>query len=138
MPLDLSGSSSADIQFIARVIDTEIVYVLASDGGVASSVSSQDDESTVLMFWSNSEKAGQVKSKGFDEFQIEEITLFDFLYRWLPGMAEDAVLVGVNWDDQLVGTEGEALELADAIGEAMPPQLTATYEQQLADFEDEN
>lgn len=136
MPLDLSSSSSADVKFIAKVIDTQAVFVLAADEGVASAASSDDDNAVVLMFWSEAGAAERVRQAGFEDFDVDRIELFDFLHRWLPGMAEDAVLVGVNWDADLLGTQGDALELAEAIAEAMPAQLMASYEARLAREQD--
>ena len=136
MPLDLSASSSPDIKFISSIVDSETVFLLTADEGVASSVSSEDDEKTILMFWGSAEAAHRVKQNGFGEFQVDQISLFDFLYRWLPGMAEDGVWVGVNWDQDLVGSECEPLDLAEAIGEAIPAGLAAAYEAKLREHED--
>lgn len=131
MPLDLSSSASADIKFISRALDSETVYLLTGDEGVASAVSNDDEEKPILLFWGDSGSARRVQQNGFDDFRIEKISLFDFLYRWLPGMSEDGVLVGVNWDQDLAGTESEPLDLAEALGEAIPASLAATYEARL-------
>lgn len=131
MPLDLSSSASADIKFISRVIDSEAVYLLSGEDGVAGSVSNDEDEKTILLFWGDAEGAQRVQQNGFENFEIEQITLFDFLYRWLSGMSEDDVLVGVNWDQDLVGTEAEPFELAEAIGETIPASLASAYEAKL-------
>ena len=137
MPLDLSSSASADIKFISRVLDAEVVYLLSGDEGVAGSVSNDEDESTILLFWGDAAGAERVQQNGFENFQIEEISLFDFLYRWLPGMSDDEVLVGVNWDQDLVGTESEPLDLAEAIGDTMPASLRSAYEAKLEEQVDE-
>jgi hypothetical protein len=56
----------------------------------------------------------------FPEYQPVEIGLFDFLFRWLPGMERDRVLAGTNWNGDLAGREiepdGLKDELLDAIG----------------------
>ncbi|MDB6132703.1 MAG: hypothetical protein JWM59_946 [Verrucomicrobiales bacterium] len=31
--------------------------------------------------------------------------LFDFWFRWLPGISGDGILAGTNWDGELRGVE---------------------------------
>ena len=55
--------------------------------------------------------------------------LFDFLYRWLPGMSGDGVLAGPNWNGDLAGREIDAFELREIIEEKMSSELLEKYEQ---------
>jgi hypothetical protein len=57
--------------------------------------------------------------------------LFDFLFRWLPGMAEDGLLVGTNYTRQLHGLELEPLELQKEIMVRMTGERFLEYRQRL-------
>jgi hypothetical protein len=37
------------------------------------------------------------QAKSLPEYAPVEITLFDFLFRWLAGMERDGVMAGTNW-----------------------------------------
>ncbi len=69
-------------------------------------------------------------SKEKQEFSESEMTLFDFLYRWLPGMTGDGVLAGPNWNGDLVGREIDPYELRTQIESEMSKQMLSSYEEQ--------
>jgi len=116
-------------RFIDRVIESESVFYLSSDEGVANSVSNEDEETVVLVFWSDRAYASRAKSVFEDEYLESEMTLFDFLYRWLPGMSGDGALAGPNWDGNLIGKEIDPFSLRTEIEERMPPELREKYEE---------
>ena len=128
MLLDSAAVESNFQRFIDRVIESESVFYLGNEEGVANSVSNDDEETVVLMFWSDRAYATRAK-KCFDEhFEEVEMDLFDFLYRWLPGMSGDGVLAGPNWNVDLVGRETDPFELREILEEKMPSELVAKYE----------
>lgn len=43
------------------------------------------------------------------------ISLEEFLDDWLPGMHEDVILVGVNWNGEMEGAEVEPLDLLEDV-----------------------
>ena len=114
-------------RFIDRVIENESVFYLAGDDGVATSVSNEDDETVVLVFWSDRAYASRAKKVFEDGFHESEMTLFDFLYRWLPGMSGDGALAGPNWDGHLVGKEIDPFDLRCQIEDRMPTELLEKY-----------
>lgn len=114
-------------RFVKRIIEKESVFYLANEDGVANSVSNEDEETVILMFWSDKAYAARAK-KCFDEdFNEVEMDLFDFLYRWLPGMSGDGVLAGPNWDGNLIGKEIDPFELRELIEENMSSELIAKH-----------
>lgn len=116
-------------RFIERVVEKESVFYLANQSGVANSVTNDDEETVILMFWSDRPYATRAK-KGFrEEYEERKMDLFDFLYRWLPGMSGDGVLAGPNWDGKLVGREIDPFELREEIEAKMPRDLISDYEQ---------
>jgi hypothetical protein len=130
MLLDSATVESNFQRFIDRIIENESVFYLGNEDGVANSLSNEDEEIVVLLFWSDRAYATRAKTcfdKGFEEVEMD---LFDFLYRWLPGMSGDGVLVGANWNGDLVGRETDPFELRELVEERMPPDLVAKLEQQ--------
>ncbi len=129
MFLDNATIESNFRRFIDRIIEKESVFYLANEDGVANSVSNEDDETVILMFWSDRAYATRAK-KCFDEhFDEVEMDLFDFLYKWLPGMSGDGVLAGPNWNGDLVGKEINPFELRELIEGRMSSELIAKHEQ---------
>ncbi len=129
MLLDSATVESNFQRFIDRIIESESVFYLGNEEGVANSVSNEDEEVVILMFWSDRAYAARAK-KCFDEhFDEVEMDLFDFLYRWLPGMSGDGVLAGPNWNGDLVGREIDPFELREVIEERMPSELISKYQE---------
>ena len=129
MILDAATVESNYQRFVNRVIENEVVFYLSNDEGVANSVSNDDEEVGILMFWSDRGYAHRVNGRLPEEFSESEITLFDFLYRWLPGMSGDGVLAGPNWNADLVGREIEPFDLRTEIEGRMPVGLLEKYEE---------
>lgn len=129
-------------RFVERLIANECVWYLKGDTGVAASTSNYDDEAedgpeqetTVLMFWSDRAYATRVKTNGFEDYLEESMELFNFLYRWLPGMTRDGVLAGTNWSGDLIGVEKDPFELREEIESLMPEALKGDYEMRAADY----
>ncbi len=129
MFLDNAAIESNLRRFLDRIIAKESVFYLANEDGVANSVSNEDDETVILMFWSDRAYATRAK-KCFDEhFDEVEMDLFVFLYKWLPGMSGDGVLAGPNWNGDLVGKEINPFELRELIEGRMSSELIAKHEQ---------
>src|SRR4051794_16619526 len=98
-------------RFVQRAAEQEVVWGLASPKGFAVCPSNEDEQRTVLMFWSDRAHAMRVKQGNFPEYEPAEISLFDFLFRWLTGMQQDRVLAGTNFNGDLAGREIEAEDL---------------------------
>ena len=49
----------------------------------------------------------------WSDFAPTMLPLADFLEAWLPGMAEDGVLVVINWNAQLIGVEASPEKLIE-------------------------
>lgn len=130
MLLDAETSAENHRRLVERVATAEVVYYLKNERGIANSTSNDDDEITVLPFWSDVPYAKRAAPKFEDQFQVDSISLFDFLYRWLPGMTGDGVLAGVNWNGDLCGDEVDPFELRIEIKENMSGRLREEYEEQ--------
>ena len=128
--------STADCQadvdrFVKRVSDTEIVWYLNSDSGAASCESNEDTEEgeplTTLLFFSDEAYAKRCQKAHYLDHQVLSMPLFDFLFRWLPGMSGDGVLAGPNWNQDLVGLELDPFELRESIELALSSEQTEAH-----------
>ena len=128
MILDSATVQANFERFVERIVQAETVFYLSNESGVANSVSNEDDEVRILMFWSDRAYANRAKKAFSEEFTATEMTLFNFLYRWLPGMSGDGVLAGLNWNGALVGREVDPFELREIVEERMPKSLLEAYE----------
>ena len=118
-------------RFVSRVVASEVVWGLHAPSGFAVCPSNEDEERNVLMFWSDHGYASRVKQNHFPEYEPVEVSLFDFLFRWLPGMDGDGVLAGTNWNADLAGRETEPNELKDQLLDAMGNDRVEQYSERL-------
>ena len=118
-------------RFVARVAESEVAWALKSSDGFASCPSNDNEDREVLLFWSDRAYAARVQQTTFPEYDPVEITLFDFLFRWLSGMENDRVLAGTNWTGDLAGFETEAADLREQLLDAMGPDRCRHYAERL-------
>lgn len=133
---DFNTSRTNHRRFIEAAVAAETVWTLEGDHGVASRISDDPDERVVLQFWSGAAGAESSAIGEWAGYQTDSITLYDFLFRWLPGMEADDALVGTNTGKDAPGLEAEPAdletELREAMGEAKVAQYEARLEQELA------
>jgi hypothetical protein len=121
--LDRATCDDNHDRFVRRIIESEVVWYLSHPDSVANSVSNDDEETVILLFWSDRPYATRAKKESFAKYQEESMDLFDFLYRWLPGMSGDGVLAGTNWTQDLIGVEKNPFELREEIENKMPDEI---------------
>jgi hypothetical protein len=112
-------------------LESEVVWGLSGKHGFAE-CDSNDSDRPVLIFWSDRGYASRVRQQSYPDYKPSEISLFDFLFRWLPGMEGDKVLVGTNWTGDLVGLEFEPRSLQEEMISEMAPARWQAYKTQLA------
>ena len=78
-----------------------------------------------MLFWSDKAYAKQCVAEEWSHYVPAVISLADFTAHWLHGMHEDELLVGVNWNKDLVGLEMEPLDLLAALQEKMDGDVLA-------------
>ena len=101
--------------FIDDALSTGCVWGLEGEEGWALCPSVNNDDLDVMPIWSQPEYA---KAHCVDEWSGYEpvpISLEELLDDWLPGMHEDVLMVGVNWNTDMEGHEIEPLDLAEDI-----------------------
>ena len=103
-------------KFIKRVCETNIVYGLESEEGFATS-SSNDFENEdgepigIICFWSEKALANSCIKNGWEEYNLAEISLTEFIENWCIGMDKDELLVGTNFDQNMFGFEIDPFDL---------------------------
>ena len=64
-----------------------------------------------MPFWSQPEFAQVHCVDEWSVYKPVPVSLEEFLEEWLPGMHEDVVLIGTNWDEEMNGDEIEPLDI---------------------------
>ena len=100
-------------EFIDEILETEIVWGISDDEGWAVCDSNDFEGRETIPFWSNEAAAKLLCSDDWKNHQPRPIPIEEFIDDWLHGMHEDEILVGTNWDDELVGPEVEPLMLME-------------------------
>ena len=100
-------------QFITDAADTGCVWGLEGPEGWALCDSEAYPESQVMPFWSQPEYAQNHCVDEWQGYQVIAVSTEEFLDDWLPGMHDDQLLVGINWNDDLAGQEVEPLDLLE-------------------------
>jgi hypothetical protein len=118
-------------RFILRVLDHESVWGIRNERGFQGCASNEDEERTILLFWSDAAYARRAVAHGYGNCEPAELSLFNFLFRWLPGMAHDGLFVGTNYTRQLHGLELEPLELQKEIMVRMTGEQFLEYRHRL-------
>lgn len=111
-PLSDDPAENLD-RFIVEAMELGCVWGLEGPDGWALSASEAHDDVDVMPFWSQEGFARAHCQDDWAGYRPVAIELVEFLEDWLPGMHDDVLLVGVNWNDDLEGEELEPLDLLE-------------------------
>ena len=111
----LDSTEADHDRFLSQANANGQVWGLYGKTGWAVTESEDDPDRVVYPFWSERTDAAAHCSGDWSDFSPKAIALESLLERWLPGMSDDGVLVGTNWDEELSGAEWEPLELAEQL-----------------------
>jgi hypothetical protein len=100
-------------RFIVEAMELGCVWGLEGADGWALSASEAHDDVDVMPFWSQESFAQAHCQDDWQHYKPVAVDLVEFLEDWLPGMHEDVLLVGVNWNAELEGEELEPLDLLE-------------------------
>ncbi|GAB3929848.1 DUF2750 domain-containing protein [Mucilaginibacter myungsuensis] len=98
--------------FVERAAATKMVWGLMGKGGWANTHAGDDEEVTLIPFWSDRALAKACARDDWKSFTPTSIPLGEFLETWCTGMAEEGNVAGVNLDTHMHGTETEAYAIA--------------------------
>ena len=104
------------LRFVKTVSDSEIVYGLKSKNGYATSSSTQYEDDVgkpigMICFWAEKVRAKSCAKDDWKKYKVSEIPLAEFMENWCIGMANDGLLIGTQFDQNLLGHEVEPLDL---------------------------
>lgn len=99
-------------KFINEVTKTKIVYGLKKDDGWANH---SDEDSSLVLFWSEWDSAKLCLNSVFTDYQIVEIPLNDFIEDILPLINDHDLWIGVNLTEDMTGIDVPPTELAKAL-----------------------
>ena len=105
--------------FITDAISTGCVWGLESSEGWALCPSTSNVDIDVMPLWSQPEYARAHCRDEWANYKEIPIALDELLDDWLPGMHQDILLVGINWNESLEGDEVEPLDLLEDIDNAI-------------------
>ena len=114
--------------FINTLLVEQKVYILINDEDDWAECSSSEYEShegepiPVYCVWASVEAAQVCQTEEWANYQIEALSLADFLQDYLLNLDEDEILVGVEFDVELYGMEIEPIELLGDILDAAEQQ----------------
>ncbi|MCG1022101.1 DUF2750 domain-containing protein [Sutcliffiella horikoshii] len=93
----MSQSSAQYHTFIKEILENQTVWTVKDQQGFPTSTN--PDGETSVPFWSLKSRAEKIITNvpDYNSFQPYEITLSDFINKWLKGLEEDGLNVGVNW-----------------------------------------
>ncbi len=111
-PLSDDPSENLD-RFVVEALAQGCVWGLQGADGWALCASEDHDDMDVMPFWSQEVFAAAHCHDDWKNYKPVAVELEEFLEDWLPGMHDDVVLVGVNWNADLEGEEIEPLDLLE-------------------------
>ncbi len=99
-------------EFIGSVTTSKLVWGLKNKNGWANSHAADSEDVTVIPFWSDKAYAKASARDEWKSYLPALIPLAEFLESWCVEMAQEGVLIGINWDAHMHGKESEALQVA--------------------------
>lgn len=117
-PLSDDPAENLD-RFIVEAMQYGCVWGLQGPEGWALTGSEAHDDIDVMPFWSQEAFARVHCQDDWQSYQPVAVDLEEFLEDWLPGMHEDVLLIGVNWNAELEGDELEPLDLLEEFEQEM-------------------
>jgi len=131
--LDLVTVQENHERFLARAVEHRAVWTVWGNHGPLIATSDDGDRDVYLLFSDEpyAERALRETWPDHATASTREISLFDLLTRWLPGMARDGHLCGTNWTGDLIGLELEPSELQHQLSERLPEDLAVQFRDML-------
>jgi hypothetical protein len=93
----MSTTAAQAAAFFKEVGVAGSVWTIEDDAGIPAPVGA--DGNRVMPFWSRESRALRIiaESHAYAGFRPREVSRTDFESRWLPGLVQDGLLIGVNW-----------------------------------------
>lgn len=115
----MSVSAAHAKAFFSEAVSGRAVWSIADDRGHPAPVNQNGERS--MPFWSTESRAARVTDRvaAYSGFDIVRIDLETWKSRWLPGLTEDGLLVGLNWSgDRVTGFDIEPGNVREQLAHA--------------------
>jgi hypothetical protein len=98
-------------QFIEKAAASKLVWGLYDKKGWASSHSAESEDIGLVPLWGERSLAKICAKDDWRGYTPTEIPLAEFLESWCIDLAENEILIGINWDANLLGWETSPLSI---------------------------
>lgn len=119
--------------FLQDALNDRKVWLLQNEEGLACQDSLEYEGAMSVLFWSDCTLAEAEREEDFKDLETEPLDLFEFIFKWLPNMAEEGVICGLNWYSSEGGLEVEPSHLMEHLKLILPEDLAKEYQQRLKD-----
>ena len=117
--------------FLQNVLNNRKVWLLQNEEGMACQDSLEYEGAMSVLFWSDCTFAEAEREEAFKGLETEALDLFDFIFQWLPNMAQEGVICGLNWYSSDGGLEVEPVDLLEHLKLILPEELAKDYQGRL-------
>lgn len=114
----MNSTETSLLQFLEKAAPQGCLWGLCSEEGWALCSSEVHPNSDVMPFWSSPELAEIHNREDWSHYEVAAISLEEFMDDWLEGLHKDALMVGLDWDENLEGEEHEPLDVLEAFEKA--------------------
>ncbi len=91
--------------FLNEIFTHQEIWLLESQEGMACHPSFEDNQQMCILFWSNGILAEAERDGDFENLEARNLSLAEFMENWLPGMDDEGVVCGLNWQNEEGGME---------------------------------
>lgn len=116
MPLTEEQTRTVCEQFVEKTDKSAQIWGLESTEGWAICVSQDDEDMQVMPFWSAQNNAQKYCVDEWQNYKATAIDRGEFIFDWLNGMANDDVMVGLDWLNDQDELEVDPTLLAEIFG----------------------
>ena len=112
----MSQSASQAVQFYREVAEIRKLYTIRDKDGFPAPKNPEDKRSQP--FWSSKARVEKIikNVQAYSGFEVVELTWDIFTERWVPGLTNDGILVGVNWSgEKATGYDIEPKEVKENV-----------------------
>ena len=117
--------------FLREILHNQEVWLLQNEEGIACQNSADYPERMSVLIWSNGILAESEREGEFENLQAETLSLYQFIFYWLPNMQEENVICSLNWASSEGGLEVEPKDLLKHLKLILPEDLQEEYRKRL-------
>lgn len=122
------GAPARPVCFVERVLHRGMAWAIEIEDGLKCRLSRHGGKERVLLMWSSERVARRAAAVEPPAARLRSVLLDELLHSWLPTMAGDGLLVGLDPDGRLEQEEVGPIELRDQLLSHMDESTRTLYE----------